>query len=75
MALPVEFTIEALEDIEDIAEVASQLTRAAELGRVVCGQSDPELRELTLGHSRVLYRMEDEQIVVLSAEPFTPVLH
>jgi hypothetical protein len=75
VALPVEFTIEALEAIEDIAEIASQLTRAAELGRVVCGQSDPDLRELTLGAFRVLYRVEDEQIVVLSAEPFIPVLH
>jgi hypothetical protein len=75
VALPVEFTVEALEDIEDLSEIARELTRAADHGRIVCGQSDPDLRELLLGAHRVLYRMEDEQIVVLSAEPYVPVMH
>jgi hypothetical protein len=75
VALPVEFTTEALEDIEDLSEIARELTRAAEHGRIVCGQSDPNLRELLLGAHRVLYRVEEEQIVVLSAEPHVPALH
>jgi hypothetical protein len=75
VALPVEFTLEALEDIDDLPLIASQLTRAAECGRIACGQADPDVRELLVGQNRVLYRLEEEQIVVLSAEPFVPSLH
>lgn len=69
MARPVEFTKEALEDIEDLPEIASALSQAAELGRVVCGQSDPLMLELVIEQLRVLYRLEEHQIVVLGADP------
>ncbi len=69
MALPVEFTLEALEDIEDIVDVARKLSRQAELGRIACGQSDPATRELVIDRTRLLYRLEATQIVVLSADP------
>lgn len=75
MALPVEFTLEALEDIEDVAAIARQLTRVADHGRIACGQSDPLLREVLLGQNRVLYRVEEEQIVVLAAELVPPAIH
>ena len=65
---PVEFTQEALEDIEDLPEVARALSRSAELGRIVCGQSDPCTLELVIERLRVLYRLEEDQIVVLCAD-------
>ncbi len=67
MGLPVEFTRKAMEDIEDLPYVARQLSRLGELGSVASGQADPCLRELTVDRQRVLYRVEREQIVVLSA--------
>lgn len=69
MPLPVEFTLEALEDIEDIIDVARKLSRRAALGRIACGQSDPDTRELIIDRTRLLYRLEATQIVVLSADP------
>jgi hypothetical protein len=68
MNRPVEFTAEALEDIDDLPEIARALSRAAELGRIVCGQSDPCTLELVIEQLRVLYRLEDHQIVVLGAD-------
>jgi hypothetical protein len=65
---PVEFTREALEDIEDLPEVARELSRSAELGRIVCGQSDPRTLELVIERLRVLYRLEDHLILVLGAD-------
>jgi DNA-binding transcriptional LysR family regulator len=65
---PVEFTREALEDIDDLPEVARALSRAAESGRIVCGQSDPCMLELVIERLRVLYRLEDQLIVVLGAD-------
>jgi hypothetical protein len=69
VTLPVEFTLEALEDIEDIVGVARQLSRQAQRGRIACGQSDPETRELVIDRTRLLYRLEPTQIVVLGADP------
>ncbi len=78
-ALPVEFLLDALEDLEDLTSIARQLAALAPHGRVACGQSDPELLELTLtgacGQKRLLYRCELEQIVVLSAEHIAPTQH
>ena len=68
MSRPIEFTSEALEDIEDLPEVARQLSRSAELGRIVCGQSDPLTLELVIEQLRVLYRLEEHQIIVLGAD-------
>ncbi len=65
---PVEFTREALEDIDDLPEVARALSLAAECGRIVCGQSDPFVLELVIERLRVLYRLEDQLIVVLGAD-------
>ncbi|MDB4976193.1 MAG: hypothetical protein JWN48_4534 [Myxococcaceae bacterium] len=65
---PVEFTEEALEDIEDLPEIARALSQSAELGRIVCGQSDPCTLELVIERLRVLYRLEENQIVVLCAD-------
>lgn len=75
MSLPVEFTLEALEDIEDIVIVARKLTRIAALGRIACGQSDPFLRELVIGRLRLLYRLEETQILVLGADSAPPLTH
>lgn len=69
MPLPVEFTLEALEDIDDIVDVARRLSREASHGRIACGQSDPETRELVIDRTRLLYRLEETQILVLSADP------
>ncbi len=68
MTRPVEFTPEALEDIEDLPEVARALSECAELGRIVCGQSDPCTLELVVERLRVLYRLEEHQILVLAAD-------
>jgi hypothetical protein len=75
VALPIEFMPDALEEIDDLCAIARKLTHAAELGRIACGQADPEVRELIIDDNRLLYRLEDEQIVVLSAERFAPSLH
>lgn len=86
MGRPVEFTLEAMEDIEDLPYVARQLSRLGELGCVACGQADPCLRELIvdgrasageplLSALRVLYRVEPDQILVLAASVATPALH
>jgi hypothetical protein len=75
VGLPVEFTLEAMEDIEDLPYVARQLSRLAELGTIACGQADPRLRELVVDQQRVLYRVEREQIVVLSASAAPPLMH
>lgn len=74
MNRPIEFTTEALEDIEDLPEIARALSRSAELGRIVCGQSDPRTLELVIEQLRVLYRLEDHQIIVLAAD-FALLLH
>jgi uncharacterized protein YabN with tetrapyrrole methylase and pyrophosphatase domain len=68
-SLPVEFTHEALDDVYDIVAMARVLSRAAESGRVACGQSDPRVREMTVDLHRVIYRIEESQVVVLGAEP------
>ena len=70
---PVEFTREALEDIEDLPEIARALSQTAESGRIVCGQSDPCMLELVIERLRVLYRLEDQLILVLGAD--TAMLH
>ena len=75
MGLPVEFTLEAMEDIEDLPHVARQLSRLAKLGSVACGQADPRLRELIVDQQRVLYRVERDQIVVLGATSAKLALH
>jgi hypothetical protein len=71
VALPVEFTQEAMQDIEDLPRIARQLSRALEFGRVLCGQPDPCTRE----DLRVVYRVERDQVVVLSADPAEHPLH
>jgi len=75
VTLPVEFTQEAMEDIEDLPRLARQLSRALDFGRVLCGQSDPCTREIVIEDLRILYRVEREQIVVLSADPAEHPLH
>jgi hypothetical protein len=75
LVLPVEFTQEAMAEIDDLPRVARLLSRMVDFGRVVCGQADPLLRELVIDEQRVLYRVEREQIVVLSADPAPPSLH
>lgn len=75
MGRPVEFTLEAMEDIDDLPHVARQLSRLGELGRVACGQADPCLRELIVDAQRVLYRVEPDQIVVLGASTAPLALH
>lgn len=75
MALPVEFTQEAMADIDDLPRVARLLSRLAEAGRVACGQPDPLTREVVIDGQRVIYRLEREQIVVLSAEPEPLSIH
>lgn len=75
MALPVEFTLEALEDIEDLVSVARKLSRVAPLGRVACGQADPFIREVVIDRLRLLYRLEETQILVLGADLSPPLTH
>ncbi len=75
MALPVEFLIEALDDLDDLPKIARQLTRMADHGRARCGQTDPDLLELILGEKRLIYRVEAEQILVLWAETIPPTQH
>lgn len=97
MALPVEFTLEAMEDIDDLPRMARLLSRFVEgcasahepwdqgragahepwgkAGRVACGQPDPLTREVSIDGQRVLYRLEREQIVVLSADLEPASLH
>jgi hypothetical protein len=75
MALPVEFLIEALEELEDLSAIARQLTVLADTGRIACGQADPDLFELSIGEKRVFYRFEDGQILVLWAESISPTRH
>jgi hypothetical protein len=55
--------------------VARQLSRALDFGRVLCGQSDPCTREIVIEDLRVSYRIEREQVVVLSADPAGHPLH
>lgn len=64
-----------MEDIEDLPRMARKLSRMVDLGRVACGQADPRVRELCIDDLRVLYRVEREQIVVLSADKARPVVH
>lgn len=68
MSVPVEFTPEALEDIDDLSEIARALSEYSELGRIVCGQSDPRTLELVIERLRVQYRVEEHQITVLGAD-------
>ncbi len=75
MIRSVEFDIEALEDLEDLPQIARQLTRLADWGRVACGQPDPTLLELQLGEKRLLYRIEGDEVWVLSAERVAPTCH
>lgn len=75
MTLPVEFTQEAMQDIEDLPRLARQLSRALEFGRVLCGQPDPCTREIVIEELRVVYRVERDQVVVLSADPADHPLH
>lgn len=75
MTLPVEFTQEAMQDIEDLPRLARQLSRALEFGRVLCGQADPCTREIVIEELRVVYRVEREHVVVLSADPAEHPLH
>jgi hypothetical protein len=75
VALPVEFTLEALEDIEDLVSVARKLSRVAPLGRIACGQADPFLREVVIDRLRLLYRLEEKQILVLGADLSPPLRH
>ncbi len=71
----VEFALEALDDLEDLPTIARQLTVLAELGKVVCGQSDPELWELQIDEKRVFYRVQCDEIIVVGAESIPPVRH
>ena len=64
-----------MEDIDDLPRFARLLSRLAEAGRVACGQPDPLTREVLIDGQRVIYRLEREQIVVLSAEPDPLSLH
>ncbi len=77
--MPIEFLLEAMEELEDLPAIARQLTALAAQGRVACGQSDEGLLELTVsekqGQKRLIYRCESEQIVVLSAERVAPTRH
>jgi hypothetical protein len=75
VTLPVEFTQEAMEDIEDLPRLARQLSRALDCGRVLCGQADLCTREIVIEDLRILYRVEREQVVVLSADPVEHSLH
>ncbi len=78
-ALPVEFLIDAMHDLEDLPAIARQLTALAHAGKPACGQPDPSLRELVLAEGssekRLIYRCESEQILVLSAERVSPTRH
>jgi hypothetical protein len=73
--LPVEFTLEAMQDIDDLPRVARLLSRMVDFGKVACGQDDPLLREVVIDDQCVMYRVERDQIVVLSAEPAPQLLH
>ena len=73
--LPVEFTQEAMQDIDDLPRVARLLSRMVDFGKVACGQADPLLREVVIDDLRLMYRVERDQIVVLSADPAPPSLH
>jgi hypothetical protein len=73
--LPVEFTQEAMQDIDDLPRVARLLSRMVDFGKVACGQDDPLLREVVIDDLLVMYRVERDQIVVLSADPAPPSLH
>lgn len=75
MSLPVEFMLEAMEELDDLPAIARQITALADLGRVACGQPDPSLLELTVGEKRLIYRCESEQILVLFAESVGPTQH
>lgn len=75
MTQPVEFTVEALHDIEDFLPIARLLTRVAQHGRIACGQADLRVREIELLGKRLLYRVEVDLIVVLAAEPVPVVIH
>lgn len=68
MVRSVEFELDALDELDDLPAIARQLTVLAELGRVVCGQSDPMLWELQIDEKRVLYRVEGDEILVVAAE-------
>lgn len=65
---PVEFTMQALKDLEDISAIARELSARADQGQVLCGQPDPQTRQLFIGPTRVVYRVEADQITVLCAE-------
>lgn len=73
--LPVEFTQEAMQDIDDLPRVARLLSRMVDFGKVACGQADPLLREVVIDDLLLMYRVERDQIVVLSADPAPPSLH
>jgi hypothetical protein len=75
VVLPVEFTQEAMQDIDDLPRVARLLSRMVDFGKVACGQGDPLLREVIIDDQCVMYRVEREQIVVLSADPAPPSVH
>jgi hypothetical protein len=75
VALPVEFTQEAMEDIEDLPRLARKLSHALDFGQILCGQPDPCTREIVIEDLRIVYRVEREQVVVLSADPATHPLH
>ena len=67
-ACPVEFTLQALRAVEDISAVARELSKRAQQGVVLCGQSDPDVRQLHIDTLRIGYRIESDLITVLWAE-------
>ena len=75
MIRSVEFMLDALDDLDDLPAIAKQLTARADEGRIACGQPDPGLWELVIGEKRLLYRQEDDEVIVLHAEHMPPTQH
>jgi hypothetical protein len=71
----VEFSLEALEDLEDLPAIAKQLKLLADEGRIACGQPDPSVRELEIARRRILYRQRGDELEVITAEPVVPARH
>ena len=66
--------VEAQNWIEDIFENVSRLERFPEIGRKVTEIKKNNYRELIVGNYRVVYRIDDKQIVVLTVRHFKQIL-
>ena len=52
--------------VEEILEVVDQLEDFPRIGRVIPEKNDPIFRELIFGNYRILYRLKDQLIEILS---------